>query len=207
MEHCGECAKFTNEDVNGDGFCSKKDKPMKCSDEACNDIDKEYITADDWLEEIFNSIAFKEEEEKLLLARKKLFSDYRKYRHHSDVPYDYIKEEITGLEYIESVGFFSGFDTTQKYGKTYYILKPEDVKKLNRNESGENLWSWLDFALFTVEDREYEFVSEENGEYYVTKKVKFVEYIAQRCDFEDCYRGFIGLPMTDGRYWMIYYNC
>lgn len=32
---CGGCETFADEDVNGDGWCSRKDKFAACDDDAC----------------------------------------------------------------------------------------------------------------------------------------------------------------------------
>lgn len=31
--HCGECRLFKNEDINGDGWCKKYEKPTHCGKE------------------------------------------------------------------------------------------------------------------------------------------------------------------------------
>ena len=33
MKYCGECPDFTNEDVDGNGYCEKIDKNKNCADE------------------------------------------------------------------------------------------------------------------------------------------------------------------------------
>jgi len=33
MKYCGECPDFTNEDIDGNGYCEKIDKNKNCADE------------------------------------------------------------------------------------------------------------------------------------------------------------------------------
>lgn len=35
-KHCGECRHFTDEDINGDGWCEKYDAPTRC-DKKCKE--------------------------------------------------------------------------------------------------------------------------------------------------------------------------
>lgn len=35
-KHCGDCALFGEEDINGDGWCEFHQEPRECGDDECN---------------------------------------------------------------------------------------------------------------------------------------------------------------------------
>lgn len=172
------------------------------------ELDKLYDISPIDDEDYFESEMWKKHEEWMAYVKKKAFEDYKEFRRHSDIPYGYIKEELEGLEFIESIGFISGFDEVQRYGKTCYQIRPTDVSALKATLS-DPYTGWFDTVCFDKQKEFYDVYDPELDaeDEYGYRTLEWDEYVHQRTEWEDCYYGFIAFQMTDGRFWLLYYKC
>lgn len=162
------------------------------------DDDDNYFEPEDW----------KKLEEWLAYVKKKSLHDYKEFRKYTNIPHEYLKDELEGMEFVESIGFITGFDEVQRYGKTCYQIRQADIGSLKATLS-DPYTGWFDKVCFDKQEeccdiRVPELDTEEDFGY---STVEWEEYVHQRTDWEDCYYGFFALPMTDGRFWLLYYKC
>ena len=140
-------------------------------------------------------------------VKKKAFADYKEFRRNSDIPYDYLREELDGLECVESIGFVSGFHEVKKRGRVQYKLNPDGLEELKQALPDPHL-KWFDKVLFDKQDESWGYVVTGCGEDDVEYRTAvWTSYCHQRTEWEDSYYGFFALPMSDGRFWLLYYRC
>ena len=171
--------------------------------------------------------AYYEEEKK---QYQKALSDYKTYRKNalSYMPADFYREEAENLSHIWSLGFVDVVEV-EKYGKTYYNLTEESLKEIfpddgfHRNPNLEvqeelyDVWVKKDsmtelqkeiYDKWVADGKTSEYVQEYEDapdEFTITHSMN--KLIRQYCNYEDDYSGYIALPMKDGRYWLIEFNC
>lgn len=129
----------------------------------------------------------------------------------SDVPYGYIKEECESFSKLYSVGFFKRFETVERYGKTYYRINQYEVESLLGFKFDETYHSdcWMRYALFEKQEESYDIYRPEldTEDEYGYETVRFNRYVVQRTTFENDYHGYIALPMNNGGFWLLYFEC
>ena len=140
--------------------------------------------------------------------KKKAFADYKEFRRNSDIPYDYLREELEGLEYVESIGFVSGFHEVEEYGRKRCMLKPDGLEELKQTLLNSRL-NWFDKVSFDKQDESWDYIVSGSGEDddVEYRTAVWTSYCHQRTYWEDSYYGFFALPMSDGRFWLLYYRC
>lgn len=170
-------------------------------------MNEEFEEIEDWFAEDYERAA-KEYEEWRAEALKRSLKDYKEFRHHSNIPYDCVKDWLEGMEYMESVGFISGFNEVCRYGKTYYQIRQEEVQPLKDALPDKSI-GWFGEELFEVQTGSWDvLVPELDTEDEIGyRTVEWTEYVDQRTEWEDSYYGFIAFSMTDGRYWLLYFKC
>ena len=160
-------------------------------------------------EEQWEKSLWEEHDRWVKTVRKKALADYKVFRQFSDIPYDYLREELEQMEFVESIGFMSGFDKVQRYGKICYQIRQTDIESLKAALSDPVL-GWFDQVCFDKQDGCCDiFVPElDTEEECGYRTVEWEEYVHQRSDYwGDSYYGFFALPMNDGRFWLLYYKC
>ena len=142
-------------------------------------------------------------------VKKKAFVDYKGFRRNSDIPYDYLREELKGLEYVESIGFVSGFYEVKKYGRVRYRLNPDGLEELKQALPDPYLKKWFDKVSFDKQDESWDYIVSGSGEDddVEYRTAVWTSYCHQRTEWDDSYYGFFALPMSDGRFWLLYYRC
>ena len=158
-------------------------------------------------EQWMNSL-WEEHDRQMKAVKKKAFADYKEFRRNSDIPYDYLREELEGLEYVESIGFVSGFYEVEEYGRKRYRLNPEGLEEL-KQALPDPYCNWFDKVSFDKQDESWGYIVSGNGEDddVEYRTAVWTSYCHQRTDWEDSYYGFFALPMSDGRFWLLYYKC
>ena len=158
-------------------------------------------------EEQWDKSLWEEHDRQVKAVKKKAFADYKEFRRNSDIPYDYLREELEGLEYIESIGLVSGFHEVEKYGRTRYRLNPDGLEELKQSLL-DPYCNWFDKVSFDRQEESWDYVVPECGNDDVEfRTAEWVSYCHQRTEWEDSYYGFFALPMSDGRFWLLYYKC
>lgn len=164
-------------------------------------------------EEIYDDVQWmnslwEEHDRQMKTVKKKAFADYKEFRRNSEYPYDYLREELKGLDYVESVGFVTGFYEVEEYGRKRYRLNSDGLEELKQTLSDSHL-NWFDKVSFDKQDESWDYIVSGSGE---DDNVEFQTavwtlYIHQHTEWEDSYYGFFALPMSDGRFWLLYYQC
>ena len=167
------------------------------------EISEEIYDEEQWM-----NCLWEEHDRRMKAVKKKAFADYKEFRRNSEYPYDYLREELEGLEYVESVGFVSGFYKVEEYGMVRYRLNPEGLEELKQALPDPHC-SWFDKVSFDKQDESWGYIvpgSREDDDVEF-KTAVWTSYLHQRTDWEDSYYGFFALPMSDGRFWLLYYKC
>ena len=160
-------------------------------------------------EEQWEKSLWEELDRQMKAVRKKAFADYKEFRRNSDIPCDYLREELEGLECVESIGFVSGFYEVKKSRRVQYRLNPDGLEELKQALPDPHLKKWFDKVLFDKQDYSWDYIVSGSGEAddveYQT--AVWTSYCHQRTECEDSYYGLFALPMSDGRFWLLYYSC
>lgn len=167
------------------------------------EIPEEIYDGEQWEKSLWE-----EHDRQMKAAKKKAFADYKEFRRNSDIPYDYLREELEGLGYVESIGFVSGFHEVEEYGRKRYMLKPDGLEEL-KQALPDPYCSWFDKVSFDKQDESWDYIvpgSEEDDDAEFRTE-EWTSYLHQRTNWEDSYYGFFALPMSDGRFWLLYYRC
>lgn len=155
-------------------------------------------------EEQWEKSLLEELDRQMKAVRKKAFADYKEFRRNSDIPYDYLREELEGLEFVESIGFVSGFHEVKKRGRVQYKLNPDGLEELKQALPDPYL-KWFDKVLFDKQDELWNYIGEDDDMEFWT--AEWTSYCHQRTEWDDSYYGLFALPMSDGRFWLLYYKC
>lgn len=142
--------------------------------------------------------------------KSKTLKDYREFRRYSDMPYRHIKEELSCMDEITSIGFISGFVPTKRYKKEVFQIKDEDSVRLLEELGDLQNNEWFQHAYFDKQWNAFDLPIPNgyNEEEWDTQTYEWDEFIAQRSDYwGDSYYGYMAIPMKDGRYWLLYYKC
>lgn len=160
-------------------------------------------------EEIYDEEQWEKLDRQMKAVRKKAFADYKEFRRNSDIPYDYLREKLEGLECVESIGFVSGFYEVKKSGRVQYRLNSDGLKELKQALPDPHLKKWFNKVSFDKQDEFWDYIVSGSGEAddveYQT--AVWTSYCHQRTEWKGSYYGVFALPMSDGRFWLLYYNC
>lgn len=143
-------------------------------------------------------------------VKKKSIADYKEFRRHSEMPYAYIREELSCMDEVISIGFISTFIPLTRYGKEVFQIKDEECSKLLEGLGDLQNIEWFQHAYFEKQWNAFDLpipkgYSEDEWDPQI---YEWDEYIAQRSDYWGySYFGYIALPMTNGRFWLLYYKC
>lgn len=166
---------------------------------------------------------WKAEAERSLRLNEMMTKHKKKFLELSDIPEEWLDEEFCySDDRVLSIGVVDTFEKVLYSNKmsdgtirTQVRYKITDVNSIIRKISDNPFV--LDDEMVYNDTKDY--IPNKYTEFVPQKEIyrewgtddaivkEFEIMIHQDCIYEDSYSGWLGLPMKDGKYWLVYYEC